>query len=288
MRKSGAHQAQVNGAIRWPRVRRVVRLLGELREMGTGEAAREHLVKSLMVELGAQAGIIVRDEAMQPGGPKNIAGGTLAGFDSGSIDAVKVCEEKGRDFNPCLNEMLGRFSPDGSDGLIVHMRDDLIPRAWQCSDYVNEHLRPARLNRFIATARVLGPHTCEGIAFWRQAGDRPFTDEDCDVMRLIQLEAPPLFQPRAIALAPREEQTLAHLVTGASDKEIAARLDLSIHTVREYVTAIFRAFGVQTRSQLVANLGGRVPDLGGWQRPWGGAESRRGRARAAVRPERSR
>jgi DNA-binding CsgD family transcriptional regulator len=236
--------------------------------MGTGEAARQHVLAFLMKELGAQAGFVVRDEAMLVGGPAMITGGTVAGFDSGNIGALKICEERGREFNPCLRSMLTRWVPDGPPDLVLHARDDLIARVWDRSEYVNEHLRPVRLRRFIATARVLGPHQCEGLAFWRQSGDGPFTDEDVDVLRLIQLEAPPLFMPRAIVLAPREEETLAQLVTGASDKEIAQRLQLSPYTVREYVTAIFRAFGVQSRGQLVSNLGGRMPDLGGWSRPW--------------------
>jgi DNA-binding CsgD family transcriptional regulator len=267
----------VHGAIRWERVRRIVRLLGDLRVIGTSEASREHLLKSLMVDLGAQAGLVVRDEGMQAGGPRMVTGGTLAGFDSGSIGAMTVCETRGRDFNPCLREMLSRWVTDGTTGPVLHTRDDLVSREWQRSEYVNEHLRPVRLQRFIATARVLGPHQCEGIAFWRQAGDGPFTDEDCDVLRLIQLESPPLFRPRSISLAPREQQTLALLVTGASDKEIAAQLGLSTHTVREYVGAIFRAFGVQSRGQLVSSLGGRMPDLGGWSRPWAGEVRLQGR-----------
>ncbi|WP_146652483.1 LuxR C-terminal-related transcriptional regulator [Labilithrix luteola] len=41
-----------------------------------------------------------------------------------------------------------------------------------------------------------------------------------------------------VSLSPRIEATLEHLLTGASDKEIAVRLDLSPHTVRQYVKTI--------------------------------------------------
>jgi DNA-binding CsgD family transcriptional regulator len=47
-------------------------------------------------------------------------------------------------------------------------------------------------------------------------------------------------------------ETLDVMLTGASDKEIAAQLALSPHTVRQYVKAILRAYRVSSRAQLIA------------------------------------
>jgi DNA-binding NarL/FixJ family response regulator len=44
-------------------------------------------------------------------------------------------------------------------------------------------------------------------------------------------------------------QTLACLLEGDSEKQVAARLGLSPATAHEYVTALYRHFGVQSRAQ---------------------------------------
>jgi len=51
---------------------------------------------------------------------------------------------------------------------------------------------------------------------------------------------------------PRMRDTLDVLLLGATDKEIAAELGISPHTVRQYVKAILRAYGVSGRGQLIA------------------------------------
>lgn len=53
-------------------------------------------------------------------------------------------------------------------------------------------------------------------------------------------------------LSPRLEQTLRHLLNGASEKEVANRLKLSKHTVHVYVKALYRRYGVSTRAELLA------------------------------------
>ena len=64
-----------------------------------------------------------------------------------------------------------------------------------------------------------------------------------------------LAAPERIAeesLSPRLRQTLGCLLEGHSEKEIADRLGLSATTIHQYVTALYRHFGVQSRAQLMA------------------------------------
>lgn len=56
----------------------------------------------------------------------------------------------------------------------------------------------------------------------------------------------------ATPLTPAERQVLHLLLTGLSEKLIAAELDKSYHTVHERITAIFRKFGVNNRAALMA------------------------------------
>ena len=53
-------------------------------------------------------------------------------------------------------------------------------------------------------------------------------------------------------LPPRQRQTLAALLQGASEKEIAERLAISPHTVHDYVKTIHRELGVRSRGELLS------------------------------------
>lgn len=61
--------------------------------------------------------------------------------------------------------------------------------------------------------------------------------------------------PRASAastLSPRQQQTLTYLLNGDSEKQIAAKLSLSPHTVHVYVKGVYRHFGASSRGELLA------------------------------------
>ena len=53
-------------------------------------------------------------------------------------------------------------------------------------------------------------------------------------------------------LTPREIEVLAALGQGLTNKAIARRLDISLHTVKFHVEAIFRKLGVRTRAAAAA------------------------------------
>jgi DNA-binding CsgD family transcriptional regulator len=88
----------------------------------------------------------------------------------------------------------------------------------------------------------------------RAAGDRPFSDEDCLVLHLVREGIGRLFAD-PVELAPRVREVFAVLITGASDKEIAAHLGMAVDTARQYVKKILRAYGVRSRAHLIAQVG---------------------------------
>ena len=55
-------------------------------------------------------------------------------------------------------------------------------------------------------------------------------------------------------LSPRYVQTLQYLLSGDSEKEIAARLGVSPHTVHVYVKGLYRHFHVASRGELTARF----------------------------------
>jgi DNA-binding CsgD family transcriptional regulator len=59
-------------------------------------------------------------------------------------------------------------------------------------------------------------------------------------------------EPSAANLSPRARETLACLLEGDGSKQIARRLKISPETVNQYIKAIYRHFGVNSRAELFA------------------------------------
>jgi len=60
-----------------------------------------------------------------------------------------------------------------------------------------------------------------------------------------------------LPLSEREYQVLRQIAAGASNKEIARALDLSLHTVKRHVANIFNKLGVDSRIQAASFLHAR-------------------------------
>jgi DNA-binding CsgD family transcriptional regulator len=86
-------------------------------------------------------------------------------------------------------------------------------------------------------------------------------DEDFAAIEIAG-DAPQPTAPAAPAASLSEAETriLAELVTGRSNREIAARRGTSLRTVTNQVSAVFRKLGVRSRSEVALLLaGGGVP-----------------------------
>jgi DNA-binding CsgD family transcriptional regulator len=64
----------------------------------------------------------------------------------------------------------------------------------------------------------------------------------------------PRFDFAAKRLSPAQQRVFQLLVAGHPDKIIAKRLSISQHTVHNHIQAIYAAFGVHSRSQLLAAI----------------------------------
>lgn len=63
----------------------------------------------------------------------------------------------------------------------------------------------------------------------------------------------------AMALSPRQREIMGLVATGMSDKEIAARLQVSPHTVRTHLQRLYAQHGLRNRAEAAANWTKRVP-----------------------------
>jgi DNA-binding CsgD family transcriptional regulator len=75
-----------------------------------------------------------------------------------------------------------------------------------------------------------------------------FARDDADGLRRVSLEKQ---YPPIEALTAREHDVLALLADGLSNRDIAARLDISEHTVKFHLASIFGKLGASTRTEAV-------------------------------------
>jgi DNA-binding NarL/FixJ family response regulator len=64
--------------------------------------------------------------------------------------------------------------------------------------------------------------------------------------------------PRAVQLSARERAVLRQVASGLSNREVAASLNLSRHTVKQHAGSVYRKLGVRNRAEAAS----RVRELG--------------------------
>ena len=82
----------------------------------------------------------------------------------------------------------------------------------------------------------------------------PFSSSADDSLDLPQRAKPRDALARARRLSPRERQTLACLLGGDGEKQVARSMGLSRHTVHAYVKSVYRHFQVDSRPALLAQF----------------------------------
>ncbi|MCL4210088.1 MAG: helix-turn-helix transcriptional regulator [Phycisphaeraceae bacterium] len=156
--------------------------------------------------------------------------------------------------------------------LFTHRREEVTSDdEWYASPLMQRHLSVSELDDCVITLRRLdGEGRIVGFALYRDQGDRRrFSPRERAILHLLH-EAIEHCYERALArphLSPRLAQTLDLLLEGLAEKQIARRLGISIHTVHEYVTDLYRRHGVSGRSELLIRV------LGGSARTGNGAGS---------------
>jgi DNA-binding CsgD family transcriptional regulator len=232
-------------------VRKVFRLVGEVRELGADpDQWRPHMVRALRELLGAQ--FVVSSEIHVR---KSRREGTFRVIDIGWISDTdgNICkaqddreQENFEDF--WVAPATGATTTEGPE--------DLIP--------VKPLLKVHAGRSFILSQSALKhAGAVDQLGVHRAWGDEPFTRAHHRLVRLLHVELGRLWRRDALrrakdpatALPPRLSQTLDELLQGKSEKEIALRLELSRHTIHNYVKALHQRFGVSSRGELLARAG---------------------------------
>jgi DNA-binding CsgD family transcriptional regulator len=245
--------------LRFQDVRDAYRLIGECRDLG-GDAELWHrrMLEGLCRLVGAAA-------ATGGGGrwnrPHHHVEPTLAidvGLDARAHQLYGAYKrELGPGGDPifqALEHLPGR--------LVVRTRRQLVSdTAWYRSAAWHDYRRPIDIdNQLTSVFQLSAGGAVSVIALLRASSEREFSPREQQLLRFFHGELGRLIgralvdasAPRSDKLSPRLRQTLACLVEGDSEKQLAARLGLSQATIHQYVTALYRRFGVSSRAQLLA------------------------------------
>jgi len=243
-------------------VRRAFRLVGEVRELGSDPKKwRPHMVLALGTLVNAD--VVVASEIHFR---KLKTTGRMKVFDIGwgSEPDGKVWQiNTERDDEKPENFWLAMAAP-------VEKKNGDAPEDEAGADPDAEivPVRPTqnvRGGRYLILSQYALPHAgvVDQLGLHRAWDDEPFTPAHHKLVRLFHVELGRLWKKDAIrrakdpatALPPRLTQTLNELLAGSSEKQIASKLDLSRHTIHNYVKALHQRFGVSSRGELLARCG---------------------------------
>jgi DNA-binding CsgD family transcriptional regulator len=236
-------------------------LQGELFELrGTAERSR-HLIDSLCQLVGADGGGIGYSVDFRPGGQGRLVQVHSSGFAAADERRMVIDELQP---STALDPAIGRLMRYPRTATVTRRRCELVTEQhWYRSAYVNEISRVAGIDDSMYSI-MPGPErdSVFGFGLYRQWGRRPFSSGERELLDLFQQEAAPIYRSiflaadpaPSVALSPRLEETLRGLLAGLAEKEIAAHIGISQHTVHDYVKELYARFHVASRAQLLAAL----------------------------------
>lgn len=242
-------------------LRNAYRLIGECRELGADPNAwRSHLLGGLRLLTGGQLGMYMHIEGLNTAAER-IDAPLAEGFNDPSDHAL--WERYQRENAHRIDLFHQRYYADFKGGLRVRCLDSVVDmREWHRSGIYNEFIRACRLgDRITSSIRLKGasPGAIQVLVLHRSAADGRYSRRDLRMVRLLHHEIEPMFgrqlalpgEPHDWTSLPhRLQQVLVCLLQGLPEKEIAARLGISRHTVNRHVQRLYRHFGARSRGEL--------------------------------------
>ncbi len=251
-------------------VRMVYRLLWECTEIGSDSNAwRTHLLDGISAIIGARVGLY-----MHVHDPLQETERLEASMASGFLDTDHLALWQHYQENDAQREDLYHRSyfHDHRPPLRTRVLDEVVaPREWERSLHYNEYVRPCGLgDRITSSLRLRGVEDAplQTLVFHRHAKDGDFAASAKYLVNLLHHELSELLGKKLAlpatlhdtgSLPPRMAQVLDRLLSGHSEKQVAAQLGISPHTVNRHVQRIYQHFGVNSRGKLIALLNGENP-----------------------------
>lgn len=263
-----------SAALRLADLRAIHTLAGECRELGDDAVQWR---RRLLDGLGRLAGgeFCVAGELGDGTRPTRYTRGTVdCGADNGFNRSywLKALTEFQLDafFNPHMNAIFNR-----NEWRAARPRAALVPDGeWYASFCFQEVVRAlgADVSLLCITPVPVARQDHTVLYLMRHIGAREFSDRERAIVAEAMAQIAPLVggplarfgEPSPAALPARTRAVLRCLLEGDTDKQVAARLGMTRHTVNQHAKAVFRHFGVTSRAELLARWVRRGWGVGGW------------------------
>jgi DNA-binding CsgD family transcriptional regulator len=241
-------------------VRDAYRLIGECRDLGSDPALwHSRMLEGVYRLIGAPSASGGEGRWAPPVSHREQISAFDAGLDARTHELYIVYRrELGPPGNPIWRALL-----NVAGRLVTRTRRQLVSNTeWYGSVVFNEYRRPGKSDHQLTSVyQTSDDGAISVITVLRALGERDFSPREQRLLNFFHAELGPLIgrvlvsatEPSPVKLSRRLRQTLAYLLEGDSEKQVADRLGLSQATTHEYVTALYRHFGVQSRAQLMAH-----------------------------------
>jgi DNA-binding CsgD family transcriptional regulator len=251
-------------------IREIYRLIGDCRDLGNDPLLwHGRMLEGLTRLVGATVGTGGEGRWRRPIESPSPKSGFSVGLDAlGRERLTAYARVRGLAVDPVYLAL--RHIPGL---LVVRTRSQLLTDAeWYRSRTYNEYFKPIQLDHQLTSVHAAsGDHTVSVVSLFRCRGERDFSEHEQQLLRFFHAELGRLignalasvFDADGSRLSRRQSETLACLLEGASEKQVAARLGISQLTAHQYVTSLYSRFSVHSRAELLAHFLQRRRPAGG-------------------------
>lgn len=240
--------------------RAIIRLLGEVCGLQEDHAGKKrHLMEGLCHLVDADYWAWVLAAELEPGKFP-----VYVGFLSGRFSESELAEFLQIQAHPEMirwTEPMARAVSQTGRAVTRNVQDQFSYKDFLASE-VGQWWSRAGLQPRCITFHPLADGSATGIGLYRKTGRPLFTEREGRIMHILLTEVPWLHQmgwpedrcAKIPSLPTRCWIVHELLLQGYRRPEIASHLNLSIHTVNDYVKRIFAHLGVHSQSELIARF----------------------------------
>jgi len=250
-------------------VRAMVRLVGEVAAVEGDIVAKKHFLMGGLCELiGASSWAWALVCSFAPGEVPAYVGHLHGGFTEAEFAKfLQACE------HPDMGRLNGALTREfeATSRHLTRLRQQLDPEGFFYRSESFPLWTEAGVDAVIMSVRPLPRGGQSMIGTYRRPREPLFTEREARIAHIVLSEIGWLHelglpQDRGTGvpdLSPRRRVTLYLLLEGQSRKQIADHMEISVHTVGDYIKEVYRHFGVRSQAELMRRfLQGDGGDMG--------------------------